>query len=127
MDDLSKSIDIDSQNDLITFKTLVEDKRSDIEKRVQVAQKSIVKTSRRNLAIDVIVGTSASGLGAMIGGIPGAMIGAGIASVASKYGANISTRADEHDIEAIKELAIIRNKLTREVRKERYNRPFYYL
>jgi len=127
MDDLARSLDIDSEHDLRQFSSLVTDKRSDIANRINSAETQIGKADRRNLAIDIIVASGSSGLGSLIGGIPGAMIGAGIGAVVSKYGRSISTRAIEHDIDTIEKFAAIRNKLTRQARVEAYNRPFYYL
>lgn len=79
------------------------------------------------MAIDIIVCGVTVGLGAAIGGVPGAMLGEGIAPVVSKYGALVSIRADAYDIKSIKKLAVLRNKLTRHSRIEAYKRPHYYL
>lgn len=127
LDEFSKSLDLDSEHDLKHFVSLVNDKRSDIGERIKRADLNLHRDSRRNLAIDIVVGATTSGLGAIIGGVPGAMIGAGIAPVASKFGKSVSTPSKEKDINYLSQLAVMRNKVTRQARVEAYQRPMYYL
>lgn len=127
MDELALQLDLDSVSKAKDFKQRLEQHVSELSTRIDKAHKNIGRRRFSSLAIDMFCGAVGSATGFSLDSVGSAAVVGAIAPVVSSISQNISTKLTPYDSNSIEQIAAIRSKVEKNIRKATYSRSHYRL